>query len=480
MSLRSPSRASRSFRVVGGWSIALAVAAVASPALAQQAAPADATPDASGTPEVENSPFTFAGEVKSDGTLVNSGASDQDYPVLKLSKGTRLTVVGIRNDWLKIVPPEGAFCLIPQAYVNRRGNGNVGRVDMKATIRIGSALTQAKHKVPMQLDPGTEVQILGEVDEYYKITPPEGVYVYVNKAFVVPVKRLDENAGAANASMAAAPAGDATSSAEASGNAAATTAADSGVAMTQTPANPLPGAPNGDRFTVRGSSDDAAATTKPTADLATADQVRELQEKLVALEDRFGAASKQEITEQPVAELMTDYQALLDNPALPPNARRVAEYRVQTLKLRKETLAQYLATKQMQAEIAKKQDALRDEQAKLQQEVAENSVKRYAAIGLLKSSTLRAGDQALYRLIDPASGRTIVYVRPAAGQGIGPGLDQFVAVKGTVVTDDAMRITYVTPEAFEAADPRQVNRKIFAEYAPPSMATANLTSTDGQ
>ena len=96
--------------------------------------------------DIESSEYTFAGEVSVDGSLVRSGPSESDYAVLKLDKGARLTVVGMRFDWLKVVPPEGSFCLVPIAFVERSGDGTVGKVGSNpATVRIGSALTQQKH-----------------------------------------------------------------------------------------------------------------------------------------------------------------------------------------------------------------------------------------------------------------------------------------------------------------------------------------------
>ena len=41
-----------------------------------------------------------------------------------------------------------------------------------------------KTKVAAKLDNGDDVTILGEQDEYFKIAPPKGVYLYVNRQFV--------------------------------------------------------------------------------------------------------------------------------------------------------------------------------------------------------------------------------------------------------------------------------------------------------
>src|SRR5262245_34096493 len=72
---------------------------------------------------VENSKYRAAGVINANSVFVRSGASDNDYPVMKLDKGAQITVVGKRFDWLKIVPPEGSFCYVSKAYVDRRADG---------------------------------------------------------------------------------------------------------------------------------------------------------------------------------------------------------------------------------------------------------------------------------------------------------------------------------------------------------------------
>ena len=164
---------------------------------------------------------------------------------------------------------------------------------------------------------------------------------------------------------------------------------------------------------------------------------------------------------------------------LPPNARKVAEYRANSLKLRKETLDQFLATKKMQAEIAQKQQDLKVEQEELQQRVAEVAVKRYAAIGRLVQSSLQIGNQTLYRLVDPATSRTIIYVRTGE-KPLGDRLDQFGAIDGQVVTDEAAKLTYVQPTGVDVVDTKQVNIKVFGDYSPPSLSTQTIAGEANQ
>ena len=164
--------------------IALVSSAGLTPVAYAQTAPASQA--APGTP------LRFIGQVNTDGAFVRSGPAESDYAVMRLDRGTELTVVGTRLDQLMILPPSGSFCLVPQAFIERRGDGSVGTVGQQpATVRIGSSVTPQKHRVPLRLDPGATVRIIGTLDEFYQITPPEGVYLFVDKRFVDPVRRAD-------------------------------------------------------------------------------------------------------------------------------------------------------------------------------------------------------------------------------------------------------------------------------------------------
>src|SRR4051812_26734969 len=142
-------------------------------------------------PEVPNAKFNFVGEINGNNVYVRSGPSDSYYPTTKLSKGTRVIVRGAKFDYLKIEPPAGSFSYVGKAYVERRGDGGaVGRVTTAANVRTGSELNSMKTTVQSKLDAGTDVKIQGEQEEYFKIDPPPGAYLYVKKDFVTPKERV--------------------------------------------------------------------------------------------------------------------------------------------------------------------------------------------------------------------------------------------------------------------------------------------------
>ena len=167
----------------------LAVSSIAafSPAISHGQTATDVT-----TPDVDNAKFNFQGVINSANVNVRSGPGDNYYATAKLNKGTPVTVVGIRFDWLKVKPPEGSFSYVAKAYVTRFADGTKGKVDKPdLRVRAGSTENPMKTTVQTTLAVGDEVTILGEADEYYKIAPPANVYLYINKQFVDAVKSIE-------------------------------------------------------------------------------------------------------------------------------------------------------------------------------------------------------------------------------------------------------------------------------------------------
>jgi uncharacterized protein YgiM (DUF1202 family) len=118
-------------------------------------------------PEIATARNSAVAEINSDGVYIRSGAGDNYYPTTKLNKGTQVTVVGAKFDWLKIVPPQGSFSYVAKAFVDKQadGTGIVNRDDVN--VRAGSELNAMKTSVQGKLARGQQVKILEEVDEYY-------------------------------------------------------------------------------------------------------------------------------------------------------------------------------------------------------------------------------------------------------------------------------------------------------------------------
>ncbi len=428
-------------------------------------------------PEVENSKYQFAGQVSGNDVYVRSGPGEGYYPTMKLDKGAAVTVVGLKFGWLKILPPEGSFSYIPKAWVERAGDGSIGRVTKPDLIvRAGSGLNEMKNAVQTSLNDNDRVVILGEKDEYFKIQPPAGAYLYVNKDFVSPVKQVAavdpgavangggavENGGAANGG--GANSGGAVANGDGA-NGATDTSATRGAGIV--PENPG----NGDAMaaTQPGMADNAGAATQP-ATSQPVDAVAEAQDAFTKLEEQYKQVEGTPIDEQPVDEMVKGYEPLASGDKLPESMRRIAAYRLAILRERAKAKEQLIALKQEQEAFAKRQQASQAERSELTDRIEKTDVRIYEAVGELRPSSLQSGNEMLYRLTDPATGRTVVYVR-SGDPNIGAHMGKFVGVKGSTATDSRLDIVVVTPTAVEDVDPAEVNTKVAAKRVPPSMAS---------
>ena len=136
------------------------------------------------------------GTVKGDNVYVRSGSDSNYYPVVKLNKGDKVTVVGSEQGWLKIAPPPGTFSLVDKAFVEKAGEGS-GTLNGQTWAIAGSQLDKRHYAKQVRLEKGTTVQILGETEDgaYYKVPPPAGAHLWISADFV------DAGAGAARSSI---------------------------------------------------------------------------------------------------------------------------------------------------------------------------------------------------------------------------------------------------------------------------------------
>lgn len=125
------------------------------------------------------------GRITGDAVYVRSGPSSDHYPVTKLNAGDSVTLLGEEGEWIAIAPPRGCFSTIPQQYVDSsdgvRGVVNADRVN----VRAGSHLTADRYQVQKQLSKGAEVSIIAKTEDgQYRIEPPAGARLYINRQFI--------------------------------------------------------------------------------------------------------------------------------------------------------------------------------------------------------------------------------------------------------------------------------------------------------
>jgi len=148
------------------------------------------------TPAIQAEPpdNRYVGVVTGTSVYVRSNASMTAYPCTKLDAPARVTVVGKVPDWLKILPPEGVFSVIARQYVRPDSEGNTGTVTGdRVWVRAGGTLRLTGFwALQKQLNRGQKVRILGTVEDYYKIEPPDGVYFWISDRYVKPLSSMDE------------------------------------------------------------------------------------------------------------------------------------------------------------------------------------------------------------------------------------------------------------------------------------------------
>jgi len=160
---------------------------------AQQAAIAPDQPALAGDDNTADTlPFPYVAEVTGDNIYIRSGHGTNYYDCGKLIKGDRIEVVSSKFSWSRIVPPAGSFSWISTQYVSIDPNKpNVGVVTGDdVLVYAGSDTVKPLYSTTKQLklNKGDTVTLLGEEkDNYYKIAPPSGAYLWVSTQYTKPL-----------------------------------------------------------------------------------------------------------------------------------------------------------------------------------------------------------------------------------------------------------------------------------------------------
>jgi len=136
---------------------------------------------------------SYVAEITGNDVFIRSGPGTNFYHCGKLYQGDRVQVVKAQQGWSCIVPPPGCFSWIPMQYVSiNLDNPTMGIVtgnDVK--VYAGSDYVEPMHSTSKQiaLNRRDDVKLLSEEkDDYYKIAPPQGAYLWVSSQFMQPVQ----------------------------------------------------------------------------------------------------------------------------------------------------------------------------------------------------------------------------------------------------------------------------------------------------
>jgi uncharacterized protein YgiM (DUF1202 family) len=440
--------------------------------------------------EVENSKFSASGIIVANAVFVRCGPGDNYYATMKMDKGAKVKVVGAKFDWLKVVPPEGSFCYVARLYVDRRGDGSVGRVNKDSiNVRAGSSISPLKIGILCELNQGEDVEILGEEQEYFKIKPPAKAYLYINKKFVEPDPDAKPEVQVAKADPPVkpeTPVKPGVDVADGGDFAGGDTTKPEPTKPEVKPADPIKPETTADALKpepvkpeVTGTTPDSiatdpslkpeAVTPKPAKVEPTINATPESAEAAFdKAESAFLTSKDLPLEKQPIDEILKQFEGVSKNDALPESMRRVAESRVVTLKARLSAKTELVKLREGETELKQRQMALEAEQQELQKRIAESTVKVYTAVGTLQPSSLQQGAVTLYRITDPATGRTVCYLRSNDAATI-KLLGQFVGVRGALHEEARLGAKVITPTELTACDPGKVHLSITAQIIPPSL-----------
>lgn len=141
--------------------------------------------------EIETPPFPYDAVITSDDVYIRSGPGTNFYHCGKFKKGDRVKVVAKQFSWSRIVPPAGSFSWISMQYVKIDAANPAAGTVTGDNVRVyaGSDFVKPLYSTTLQdkLSTGAKVKLLGEqLDEYYKIAPPPGAYLWVSTNFTKP------------------------------------------------------------------------------------------------------------------------------------------------------------------------------------------------------------------------------------------------------------------------------------------------------
>jgi len=422
-------------------------------------------------PAVENSKYQVQGVINGGPVNVRSGPGEGYYATQLMDKGASVTVVGIKFDWLKIVPPDGSFSYVGSVFVDRSADGTTGKINRNdVNIRAGSQVNASKTTVQTRLGIGDTVQILGKEDEYLKIKPPAGAYLYVNKQFVDIVKAQPGGAGLSADSQTTTPSG-----ASNSNNGAPAELPKTNGPSIETPDVITTAAPAATTMPTTAPSQTAMAPTTQPA-VAAAPPAPTGEELFGKYEQEFTELSKKPLAEQSLGDLTAKYQTIAKAPDLSDELKRVVQLRIATLNGRAQSQTRLIEARKIEKEAAQKQLVLQAEQQELAERLKQTEVDIFAAVGTLQPSSLQVGGGTLYRLTDPDTGRTMIYVRSTDGK-IADLMGKFVGVKGQTATDSQLNLRVIAPTDIEPVDPAKVNGSVAAEIIPPSLLARQASAS---
>jgi len=408
------------------------------------------------------------GVVNRDGAKVKAASVDGPGPSYRnqvsLNQGAEVAIEAEEGSYYKIRPPQGASVYLPPGAVRRAQLAEQGRqttqrnVEAEATAVAESAETSARATVETTrrqaastIEDGSsspaddDVAIAREVS----LNPSETDLSRISPEDMVPAGD-EETEIATTVETATAEANETTASADNAPDDAAEAMATAVEA--ETPADPTDDAttPTPDPAdamadAIESTQPTDSATTQASTDTATPTvqtpaQSAALREVELAQLPRL----EQPVEDQPIDEMIAAYEAI-DADALPPADQDLLAFRLAVLEQNRQ-LATVLrgvidARRGLQTTTVIRPDDAR-------------SADDYDAVGRLLASAVYNGNSLplMFRLVDPATGRTVAYVQPGRVSDARSQLGRVVGVVGPMAYDPVLKLNVVEVREIDALD----------------------------
>ena len=143
----------------------------------------------------------YEGVLTGTNVHIRSGPSRNSYPVAKISKPAKVTVMEkVSDEWLAIKSAPGCYSVISAKYVKPDPTGKIGAVTGDGVqVRAAGRLRHKDFLAPQgKLNKGDAVRIIGTVTDkdgellWYIIKPPSKVRFYISSRYVKPAGALAE------------------------------------------------------------------------------------------------------------------------------------------------------------------------------------------------------------------------------------------------------------------------------------------------
>ncbi len=480
--------------------IAVLVAVPSSPALAQGAEPE--------TP--------YVGTVAFDTVEARSGAGRVFYAVAELKKGDRVTVIDDDFfTWFRVAVPSTVTATVRQADVEAKGNGSTGVViaDVATVNVLGVDRNAAESfKSLKRLSKGETVRIKTELGDngrdgdYFLIQPPRDALMFLPPGSVTPLRdqpEFDATEGDPTLDVSTNQTPDEPDAARM----ADATDTDTAPVAVGTPGDmvPIDEAPTPDTTAmvdIDEPTGDApvAAVTEPATETdanETSDEDVRIADVTPPADDRTGTTPvvlenpetatpdasmdtavadadvpdgpavepvpvetpavnaalravelamlphfAKPVERQPLDEIEAAYRKVATENELVGVDERVVESRLAAVQRNRQFAAALKQIEQRRAAVPTVEPV----------KVEIDDSEPWAAIGVLTASSV-LGDQAAFRVVDPATRRTIAYLRPAAGVDPALHLGQIVGVKGPRQYDPALNNQLIIAQQVRTLDP---------------------------